>query len=227
MKWYVKGGLIGGALGGGIASYQASQRSPEEVASGDATGMLVLRGAATGALAGTSVAWVFKVKADRKARKTAQKLADQSAAKGRQLANKARPHLDQARDTVSSQWHDASHLMATSVVPAVVAAAEKAADTVGGVVHDAVEAGRPAMTEALQSGRGALVDAYEAGRPGATQALSASRAGLTDAAHGARPGVDAIVDSGRDRVSDLVDVSRDRAESAVETGRERVNARVA
>lgn len=227
MKWFVKGGLIGGAVGGGIAGYQASQRSDEEAARGDATSMLVMRGAATGALAGTSVAWVFKVRANRKASKTAKRMAEQGSAKGRQLAQKARPHIDQARDLASSQWQDASHLVATSLVPAVVAAAERAADTVGGVVHDAVEAGRPAMTEAIHSGREALVDAYEAGRPGAAQALSAGRTGLSDAAQGARPGVDAIVDSGRDRVTDLVDVSRDRVESAVDAGRDRVTARIA
>lgn len=199
MQRFLKGAIIGAVVGGGVAGVQAANRTPEAAEAGDATGFLVARGAATGALGG-SVIGLFL---DRRSRSKAQKLADQGAARGRRLARQARPKLDQARDTVSHQLHDAGQVVATTVVPGVVAAAGKAVDVIGGVIGDAVDAGRPAMADAVAAGREAFTEAIDAGRPKLADALASGRSGFVDAAHGARPGLESAVDATRERVTAL------------------------
>lgn len=175
MKWFVKSGLIGAALGAGFAAVKASRRTPEEVAAGDPTARLVLRGALFGATGGVSVGWIRQrgSGSGAQAALTAvpgaeeidlRTLVADGAERTKRAAESAKPHLESARDSLVSGLKDAGATVTTSLLPTVVAAAEKAVDAVGDALHDAVEAGRPAISEALHDGWDAIEDTVESGR---------------------------------------------------------------
>lgn len=142
----LRGMIVGGVVGGAIAALQATRR-PASATAGTSPDAVpaIARGVAEGALAGTVVGFLL----DRRARSAAGAFADDGVARGRQFAEKARPVLESAYGSVSEQLHEVGDTVATSLVPSVVAAAERAV----GVLGDAAEAARPVVESAVDSTR--------------------------------------------------------------------------
>jgi hypothetical protein len=182
----VKGALIGGAVGGGIAALQASRR-PADTARGSTRPVVpaVGKGVVEGVLAGGVVGLVLDVRA----RRRAAVLAGEGLLIGRRLARRAGPALDSARESMAEGFHATEEAFATSVLPAVSSATERALGAIGEALSDAAAAGRPAA-EIVQAGRvaaqEAVVDAFHVARP-------AVGAAVGSAVEGARNRASAVV----------------------------------
>lgn len=167
MNSMTRGALIGGAVGGVLAALRASRRSRPGDDDAPSTVSAAFRGAVGGSLLGGLVG----LTGDRRARETAVEWTDEGIAHGRELADRARPHVTAALDSASDQLHDVGDLVTTAVVPSVVAAASRAADVVG----DAVDAGRPHLHDAYVSGRAGVAEAVEAARPAVESVAAEAR----------------------------------------------------
>ena len=167
MNSMTRGALIGGVIGAAVAAVRTSRRSRPGDADAPSTASAALRGALGGSLLGGLVG----LAGDRRARETAIEWTDEGLAHGRELADRARPHVDAALDSASEQLHDVGDVVTTTVVPSVVAAAWRAADVVG----DAVEASRPHLHDAYVSGRAGVAEAVEAARPAVESAAAEAR----------------------------------------------------
>ncbi|CAN5911270.1 hypothetical protein BH23ACT2_BH23ACT2_25860 [soil metagenome] len=172
MNPLLKSALIGGVLGGTFAAVRTRRHPAAAGTDRPPAAPAVAKGVARGTVAGGIVGLVLDRRARAAATARAAELAEEGTARGRRLAEAARPVVGSTLDTVSDQLHGVSETMVTSVMPSVVAAAERAVDVVG----DAVDASRPHLHDALTSGREGLHEAVEAARPAVETAVDAARA---------------------------------------------------
>lgn len=146
MNQVLRGTIVGGVVGGAIAALQASRRpASATVGTNPDVAPAIARGVAEGALVGTLVGIVI----DRRARSAAVAVAGEGAARGRRVAEKARPVLESAYESVGEQLHEVGDTVSTTLVPPVLAVAERAFEALG----DAVDAARPAVGSAVDAAR--------------------------------------------------------------------------